>query len=140
MLEEQDRGLWDQGQIAEALPLVREAFRGDIGPFTVQAAIALEHCRASIAEATDWPQILRLYDLLNEAQPSPIVSLNRAVAVAMVQGPSSALAIIEELATAGELDGYHLLHAAKADLLRRNGSYPEAAKSYHTGSRARHQQ
>jgi RNA polymerase sigma-70 factor (ECF subfamily) len=131
VLEEQDRGLWDQGQIAEALPLVREAFREDIGPFTVQAAIALEHCRASIAEATDWPQILRLYDLLNEAQPSPIVSLNRAVAVAMVQGPSSALAIIDALATAGELDGYHLLHAAKADLLRRNGSYSEAAKSYH---------
>lgn len=130
VLDEQDRTLWDQSQIAEALPLVREAFRGEIGSFTVQAAIASEHCRAKTAEATDWRQILRLYDLLAEGQPSPIVSLNRAVAVAMVDGPAMGLVLIDDLAKTGELEGYHLLHAAKADLLRRNGSYPEAAKSY----------
>ena len=87
VLEEQDRRRWDQAQIAEALPLVEEAFRGGPGPFAVQAAIAALHCQAARAEDTDWPQILRLYDLLERLQPSPIVSLNRAVAVAMVEGP-----------------------------------------------------
>ena len=87
ILEEQDRRRWDQAQIAEALPLVAEAFRGGPGPFAVQAAIAALHCQAARAEDTDWPQILRLYDLLERLQPSPIVSLNRAVAVAMVEGP-----------------------------------------------------
>jgi RNA polymerase sigma-70 factor (ECF subfamily) len=130
VLDEQDRSLWDQNQIAEALPLVNEAFRGEVGAYAVQAAIALEHCRANIPEATNWRQILTLYDLLSEGQPSPIVSLNRAVAVAMVDGPAKGLALIEDLAKAGELDGYHLLHAAKADLHRRNGSYAEAAASY----------
>ena len=130
ILEEQDRRRWDQPQIAEALPLVVEAFRGGPGPYAVQAAIAALHCQAARAEDTDWPQILRLYDLLERLQPSPIVSLNRAVAVAMVQGPRAALPLIDELAAGGELDGYHLLHAARADLLRRAGSFAEAAESY----------
>ncbi len=130
ILEEQDRRRWDQPQIAEALPLVVEAFRGGPGPYAVQAAIAALHCQAARAEDTDWPQILRLYDLLERLQPSPIVSLNRAVAVAMVQGPLAALPLIDELAAGGELQGYHLLHAARADLLRRAGSFAEAAESY----------
>jgi len=130
VLEEQDRRRWNHEQIAEALPLVEEALRGGPGPFAVQAAIAALHCQASRAEDTDWPQIIRLYDLLERLQPSPVVSLNRAVAVAMVDGPRPALALIDELAATGELDSYHLLHAARADLLRRLGSSAEAAKSY----------
>jgi RNA polymerase sigma-70 factor (ECF subfamily) len=129
-LEEQDRGRWNQHQIAEALPLVDEAFRGGPGPFALQAAIAALHCQAARADDTDWPQIVRLYDLLERLEPSPIVSLNRAVAVAMVDGPKPALALIDALAATGALDGYHLLHAARADLLRRVGSLEEAAKSY----------
>lgn len=130
VLEEQDRRRWDGAQIAEALPLVAEAFRGGPGPFAVQAAIAAEHCRATQARDTDWAQIVRLYDLLEREQPSPIVSLNRAVAVAMADGLRRGLALIEALAATGDLDGYHLLHAARADLLRRLGSREEAAKSY----------
>src|SRR6185437_13835229 len=97
VLEEQDRGLWNREQIAEALPLVEEAFRGGPGPFALQAAIAAVHCQAARAEDTDWPQILRLYDVLERVQPSPIVSLNRAVVVAMVDGPPPALALIDAL-------------------------------------------
>jgi RNA polymerase sigma-70 factor (ECF subfamily) len=130
ILEEQDRGRWDQQQIAEALPLVKEAITGRPGPFALQAAIAAQHCQAARAEDTDWPQIVRLYDLLERLQPSPIVSLNRAVAVAMADGPQSGLALIDVLAAAGDLQSYHLLHAARADLLRRVGSKVEAAKSY----------
>ena len=96
----------------------------------MQAAIAALHCQAARAEDTDWPQILRLYDLLERRQPSPVVSLNRAVAVAMVHGPQPALALIDALAAAGDLDDYHLLHAARADLLRRWGSSAAAATSY----------
>ena len=92
-------------QIAEALPLVEEALRGGPGPFALQAAIAALHCQAARAEDTDWPQIVRLYDLLERLQPSPIVSLNRAVAVAMVDGPQPALALIDALAATGDLDG-----------------------------------
>src|SRR5712691_2778849 len=130
ILEAQDRRRWDHEQIAEALPLVEEALRGGPGPFALQAAIAALHCEAARAEETDWPQIVRLYDLLGRLQPSPIVSLNRAAAVAMVDGPRPALALIDALAAAGDLDRYHLLHAARADLLRRLGSSEEAAKSY----------
>jgi RNA polymerase sigma-70 factor (ECF subfamily) len=100
------------------------------GPFALQAAIAAEHCRAARAEDTDWARIARLYELLERAQPSPIVSLNRAVAIAMVDGPRPALALIDALAAAGDLDEYHLLYAARADLLRRIGSSMEAAQSY----------
>jgi RNA polymerase sigma-70 factor (ECF subfamily) len=130
LLEEQDRGRWDRQKIAEALPLVDEALRGEPGPFTLQAAIAALHCQAARPEDTDWRQIVRLYDLLERLQPSPVVSLNRAVAVAMVDGPRPALALIDALAASGHLDGYHLLHAARADLLRRLGSSAEAARSY----------
>ena len=130
LLEEQDRSRWDRPLIAEALLLTEEAFRGGRpGPFALQADIAALHCEAARAEDTDWPQILRLYDQLERLQPSPIVSLNRAVAVAMVHGPQPALAIIDELA-AGDLEDYHLLHAARADLLRRLGSAEQAANSY----------
>jgi RNA polymerase sigma-70 factor, ECF subfamily len=128
LLEEQDRSRWNREQIAEALPLVEESLRGGAGPFALQASISALHCQAAQAEDTDWPQIVRLYDLLEGLDPSPIVSLNRAVAVAMVDGPQAALALIDTLA--GDLDGYHLLHAARADLLRRIGSSAEAAKSY----------
>jgi RNA polymerase sigma-70 factor (ECF subfamily) len=127
-LEQQDRSRWDRRQIAEALPLVTEAFRGGPGPIAVQASIAALHCEAGRPEETDWPQILRLYDVLERLQPSPIVSLNRAVAVAMVQGPRAALAVIDRLA--GDLDGYHLLHSARADLYRRLGESAEAAQAY----------
>ena len=130
VLEEQDRSLWDQDQIAEALPLVEEAFRGNSSPFALQAAIAALHCQATRAQDTDWPQILRLYDLLERVQPSPIVSLNRAVAVAMVNGPQPALELIDSLAAKGDLDEYHLLHAARADLFRRDGKFENAANSY----------
>jgi RNA polymerase sigma-70 factor, ECF subfamily len=130
LLEEQDRRRWNHAQIAEALPLVDEALRGGLGPFALQAAIAALHCQAARAEDTDWPQIVRLYDVLERLQPSPIVSLNRAAAVSMVDGPRPALALIDALSAAGDLDHYHLLHAARADLLRRLGSSAEAAKSY----------
>jgi RNA polymerase sigma-70 factor (ECF subfamily) len=130
VLEEQDRSRWDQVQIAEALPLVDEALRGGPGPFALQAAIAAVHCQAARSEDTDWPQIVRLYDLLEQVQPSPIVSLNRAVAVAMADGPQPGLALIDTLAENNGLANYHLLHAARADLLRRLGSPIEAAKSY----------
>jgi RNA polymerase sigma-70 factor, ECF subfamily len=129
-LEEQDRNRWNRQQIAEALPLVEEALRGGPGPFAVEAAIAALHCEAARADDTDWPQIVCLYDVLERLQPSPIVSLNRAVAVAMVEGPQPALALIDELAATGELAGYHLLHATRADLLRRLGMSADAAAGY----------
>jgi RNA polymerase sigma-70 factor, ECF subfamily len=133
VLEEQDRSRWNQELIAEALLLVEEAQQsnsGEPGPFALQAAIAAEHCKAAQARDTDWRRIVRLYDTLERVQPSPIVSLNRAVAVAMADGPKPALALIDSLAAKGELNDYHLLHAARADLLRRMGSKEEAAKSY----------
>src|SRR5260221_7688022 len=130
VLDEQDRRRWDHRQIAEALPLVEEALRGGPGPFALQAAIAALHCQAARAEETDWPQIVRLYDRLERGQPSPIVSLNRAVAIAMVDGPQRSLALVDGLAADGDLDGYHLLHAARADLLRRLGRTADAAASY----------
>jgi len=130
LLEDQDRRRWNHEQVAEALPLVEEALRAGAGPFALQAAIAALHCQAARAQDTDWPQIVRLYDVLERLQPSPIVSLNRAAAVAMVEGPRPALALIDELAATGDLDRYHLMHSARADLLRRLGAPDEAAKSY----------
>ncbi len=130
ILDAQDRGRWDRRQIAEALPLPAEALRDGPGPYAVQAAIAAVHCRAARAEDTDWPEILRLYDVLERLQPSPIVSLNRAVAVAMAHGPRPALAIMDRLAAEGGLDKYHLLHSSRADLLRRSGFSAEAADAY----------
>jgi RNA polymerase sigma-70 factor, ECF subfamily len=130
VLEEQDRTRWNKPQIDEALSLVDEALRRDPGPFALEAAIAAEHCKAAHAEDTNWSQIVKLYDLLAHVMPSPIVSLNRAVAVAMAEGPQRALELIDELADSGELDDYHLLHAARADMLRRLGANDEAAESY----------
>jgi len=132
VLEEQDRTLWNRSQIDEALGLVAEALRGEPGPFALEAAIAAEHCKATRAEDTKWAQIAALYDLLEQLMPSPVVSLNRAVAVAMASGVQQGLELIDELAAAGELDDYHLLHAARADMLRRLGSNDEAAESYKT--------
>jgi RNA polymerase sigma-70 factor (ECF subfamily) len=130
VLEEQDRSRWHQAQIAEALPMVSEALRNSLSTYALQAAIAAVHCQAARAEDTDWPRIVGLYDLLEQAQPSPIVSLNRAVAVAMVEGPQTGLALVDAIAASNDLDNYHLLHAVRADLLRRLGSQAEAAKSY----------
>jgi RNA polymerase sigma-70 factor (ECF subfamily) len=131
LLDQQDRSRWDRAYIGEALPLVEEAFAGGgAGPFALQAAIAAVHCQAPQAEDTDWPRILRLYDLLERAQRSPVVALNRAVAVAMVHGPQPGLDLIDALAATGDLDNHHLLYAARADLLRRLGSLDEAATSY----------
>jgi RNA polymerase sigma-70 factor (ECF subfamily) len=130
VLEEQDRTRWNKEQIAEALALVDEALSNTPGPFAIEAAISAEHCKAARAEDTDWPRIVTLYDLLYQLLPSPVVALNRAVAIAMAQGPQAGLAIIDELAASGELDEYHLLHAARADMLRRLGSNVEAAESY----------
>ena len=129
-LEEQDRRLWNHEQINEAMPLVAEALAGGAGPYAIQAAIAAVHCRASSAAETNWKEIVSLYDLLARAQPSPIIFLNRAVAVAMVDGPEAALEILDAIAADGKLDDYHLLYAAKADLLRRLEAYEQASESY----------
>mgnify|MGYP003575276540 CR=1 FL=1 len=130
VLEEQDRTLWNQDFIQEALPLVAEALQGEPGQFSIEAAISAEHCKASRPEYTNWLQIVRFYNMLEQLTGSPIVVLNRAVAVAMSDGPEPALQIIDSLAASGDLDEYHLLHAARADLLRRMGSMSESAKSY----------
>ncbi len=130
VLEEQDRSRWNREQIAEALPLVSEALGINPGPYALQAAIAAEHCKAARAEETDWGKISGLYRQLERVQPSPIVSLNRAAAVAMAEGPPAGLAMLEAIAAAGDLNQYHLLHAARADLLRRMGLQGEAARSY----------
>jgi RNA polymerase sigma-70 factor (ECF subfamily) len=130
VLEEQDRGRWNRPQIAEALPMVSESLRGQPGPYALQAAIAAEHCEAAHPADTNWAAIVRFYDQLERVQPSPIVSLNRAVAVAMASGPRAGLAVMDTLAAANDLNDYHLLHAARADLLRRLGSLGDAAMSY----------
>jgi RNA polymerase sigma-70 factor (ECF subfamily) len=130
VLEEQDRSLWNREQITEALPLVTDGLRGGPGVFAVQAAIAAVHCRAARAEDTDWAQIVNLYDMLQQLQPSPIVQLNRAVAVAMLEGPRTGLQLIDGLAASNDLEDYHLLHAARADFLRRMADFSEAEKSY----------
>ena len=130
VLEEQDRSRWNQSFIDEALPLVAEALRGEPGQFALEAAISAEHCKANRPEDTNWRQIVSYYTLLERLTASPVVALNRAVAVAMADGPRPALHLIELLAASGDLEKYHLLHAARADLLRRMGSKSEAAKSY----------
>ncbi len=128
LLEDQDRSRWNQAQIVEALPLVEAALRSNAGTFSIQAAIAAVHCSAARVEDTDWQEIVQLYDLLLRLQPSPIIALNRAVAVAMASTPQAGLTLIDGLSA--ELVEYHLLHAARADLLRRAGSFNEAAQSY----------
>jgi RNA polymerase sigma-70 factor, ECF subfamily len=130
-LEEQDRALWDRRRIAEGISLVRRALsQGRFGPYTIQAAIAAVHAQAPSVAATDWAQIVGLYDLLLRMAPSPIVELNRAVAVAMHDGPEAGLLLVDGILGRGELDGYHLAHAVKADLSRRLGDVAEARASY----------
>ena len=130
VLEDQDRNRWNHAYIDEALPLVQEALRRLPGQFALEAAISAEHCKAARPEDTDWQQIVRYYTLLQQVTGSPIVALNRAVAVAMADGLEAGLSAIDSLASQGDLDEYHLLHAAHADLLRRLGSTSEAAESY----------
>src|SRR5277367_6644718 len=130
-LEEQDRSLWHQDQIAEGVPLVERALgRRNPGPYQLQAAIAAIHAEARTAAETDWKQIAALYAILNTTQASPIVALNHAVAVAMSESLERGLAMIDELGASGELESYRLYHAARADLLRRMGRNPEAIESY----------
>ncbi len=127
LLEDQDRALWDPEQIDRGHRLVQRALAiGRAGPYALQAAIAAAH----VADDTDWARIVALYDMLVSVHPTPVVALNRAVAVAMAEGPQRGLELIEELAASGELDGYHLLHAARADLLRRLGRNEESVTEY----------
>jgi RNA polymerase sigma-70 factor (ECF subfamily) len=131
LLEAQDRTLWNAGQIAEGSALVEKALSSRrFGAYTLQAAIAAVHAAAQHAAQTDWAQIVGIYDLLQRADPSPIVELNRAVAVAMRDGPEAGLSLIEALLGRGELADYHLAHAARADLYRRLGKRAEARASY----------
>jgi RNA polymerase sigma-70 factor (ECF subfamily) len=131
LLEEQDRALWDRTLIAEGLALVERVVAARrFGPYSLQAAIASVHARAARASATDWAQIVSLYDALLQVVPTPVVELNRAVAVAMRDGPAAGLALIEGILSRGHLRNYHLLHAARADLCRRLGRTAEARASY----------
>jgi RNA polymerase sigma-70 factor (ECF subfamily) len=133
-LEEQDRSLWHRDQIAEGIRLVERALgRRNVGPYQLQAAIAAVHAEAGTAGKTDWKQIAALYAILNERQASPIVLLNYAVAIAMSEGLDQGLALMDGLGSSGELDSYHLYHAARADLLRRMGRNREALESYNRG-------
>ncbi|MGE0645445.1 MAG: RNA polymerase sigma factor [Nitrospira sp.] len=131
LLEQQDRSIWNRAQIIEGISLVEQALSSKrIGPYTLQATIAAVHAEAPNTEQTDWAQIVALYDLLLRIEPSPITELNRAVAVAMRDGPKQGLEIVDTLLTTGELATYHLAHAARADLLRRLGQSSEARLSY----------
>jgi RNA polymerase sigma-70 factor (ECF subfamily) len=131
LLEDQDRGRWNRPQIDEALPLVERALVGrPVGQYAVQSAIAAVHARAERAADTDWPQIAALYDVLLGIAPSPVVELNRAAAVAMAEGPEAGLVLLDQLTASGALPRYHLLPAARADLLRRLGRGDEAAAAY----------
>jgi RNA polymerase sigma-70 factor, ECF subfamily len=131
LLDKQDRGLWNREQIVEGLSLVERAMSsGRFGPYTIQAAIAAVHAGAPEAGATDWGQIVRLYDLLLRVEPSPVVELNRAAAVAMRDGPQAGLELIDAILAHGELSSYHLAHAARADLCRRLGKTAQARTSY----------
>ncbi|EKM95246.1 ECF subfamily RNA polymerase sigma-70 factor [Stutzerimonas degradans] len=130
-LDEQDRRLWDAAQIAEGVQLVQRALTSRYpGCYGLQAAIAAVHAEAPSAAQTDWAQIVRLYDLLLQLSPSPVIELNRAVALAMHRGPAAGLALLDELHARGALPDYHLLHAARADLLCRLGRYAEARQAY----------
>jgi len=131
LLEDQDRSLWNQEQIAEGLALVDRALASRrFGPYTIQAAIAAVHARAATPDATDWNQIVGWYDLLAQFEPSPVVELNRAVAVAMRDGPEAGLALIDAILERGDLTGYHLAYSARADLCRRLGRTADARAAY----------
>ena len=131
LLDDQDRALWNREQITEGVALVERALSSRwVGPYTIQAAIAAVHAQAPSPAATDWAQIARLYELLLQADPSPVVELNRAVAVAMRDGPVTGLALIDAILARGDLGDYHLAHAARADLCRRLGRTAEARAAY----------
>ncbi|WP_420128462.1 RNA polymerase sigma factor [Longimicrobium sp.] len=131
LLADQDRARWDRTLILEGEALVERAIRSRrFGPYTLQAAISAVHAEAPTAGATDWPQIVGLYDVLLRADPSPVVELNRAAAVAMRDGPAAGLALIDTLLARGELADYHLAHSARADLLRRLGRTSDAREAY----------
>ena len=133
LLEHQDRSLWDRAQIEEGVALAETALQGEsgqLGPYALQAAIAAVHAEARTAVDTDWSQIVALYGMLARVNPSPVVELNRAVAVAMSSGIEQGLALVDELDRRGELTDYHLLPAARAELLRRLGRHAEAAEAY----------
>jgi RNA polymerase sigma-70 factor (ECF subfamily) len=129
LLEDQDRSLWDRALIEEGVKLTTEALRTRLfGPYCLQAAIAAVHAEAPSTKQTDWSEIIGLYDVLSRLDPSPVIALNRAVAVAMRDGPEAGLPLVESLL--GELEGYHLAHAARADLCRRLGRKAEAIAAY----------
>jgi RNA polymerase sigma-70 factor (ECF subfamily) len=131
LLEDQDRALWNRNQITEGVSLVERALSSrSIGPYAIQAAIGAVHAQASSAAATDWAQIVALYDVLMRVKPSPVIELNRAVAVAMRDGPSKGLALIDSILARGDLGNYHLAHSARADLCRRLGRTADARASY----------
>lgn len=141
LLEDQDRSLWNRQQIGEGLELVQRALdSGQAGPYTLQAAIAAAHARAPTAAATNWNQIVQLYEVLARIHPSPVVELNRAVAVAMRDGPPAGLEQIDALLARGELSDYHLAHAARADLCRRLGRVAEARAAYEQALALTHQE
>jgi RNA polymerase sigma-70 factor, ECF subfamily len=131
LLEDQDRSVWDRREIETGLGLLERASRlGPAGPYVLQAAIAAEHGRASSPAVTDWPRIASLYGMLARAQPSPVIELNRAAAVAMAEGPARGLEVIEERELADQLTGYAPFWSARADLLRRAGRRDESMKAY----------
>jgi len=131
LLERQDRARWNREQIAEGVALVEQALATRrFGPYTIQAAIAAVHAEAATSAATDWAQIVALYDILMRADPSPVVELNRAVAVAMRDGPVTGLELIDNILARGDLKNYYLAHSGRADLCRRLGRTAEARVSY----------
>ena len=131
LLEDQDRSRWDQAAIDEGLGILDRAIaRREPGPYQVQAAIAASHARAARPEDTDWPEIAALYGALLRMSPTPVVALNRAAAISVADGPAAALPLVQRLRLSGELEGYHLLHATEADVLRRLGRRGDAARAY----------
>jgi len=131
LLEDQDRSVWNRALIDEGGRLVEQAFATQtVGAYSIQAAISAVHADAASAAETDWAQIVALYDLLLRAQPSPIIELNRAVAVAMRDGPAEGLALVDAILTRGELGSYHLAHSARGELLRRLGQIEQAAEAF----------
>ncbi|HEY6088383.1 MAG TPA: RNA polymerase sigma factor [Gemmatimonadaceae bacterium] len=131
LLEDQDRSVWDRRQIEEGVELVERALASRrFGPYTLQAAIAAVHAEASSASATDWAQIVGLYDVLLRTDPSPVIELNRAAAIAMRDGPEAGLALIDTILVRGDLTDYHLAHAARGDLCRRLGRVEDAITAY----------
>ena len=133
LLDQQDRSRWDVAQIDEGTALVEDTLRrsmGQVGPYAVQAAIAALHAEARSPDATDWPQIAALYGVLERVAPSPVVTLNRAVAVAEACGPEPAMVLLDELGATGVLDQQHLFHSARGELLRRLGRTDDARAAF----------